>query len=842
MKFAKKFFVVLMAMALLVTCLAISSSATSDFTADNIEDVIEYHLYKTYMIETFDNYEVTVDDEDEGVMGGYEYADDDRVEIKDVFSFSESGKASMDYAVELNGESNKVLKVTNTTNNEIDYVARFDEATDKLVVSVKVKTNDFVTEGDNPVNGSKFSIILQVNNPANQIDKTPTLTMFAMDCRDTEDMKFTFCEYSKSGEDHIYTDSAVVSDIAPELDKWYQIDAVFDFAEGKYSVDIESEDGAVGGTGAQSLGTLESATRVRLLMNDVAGKTGTVTYLDDLFVYQGSFVRDVENKDAATSAAIINLDAMANDAATSLEDRIRIADVYARLFNENDLNYKTTAPVEPNEDLDIPGVPGTPNKEKVDAIIAASDAYMNSTYAEALITYVDSLKSLTYYDKIKMAGQHYDDYDTPGDADRFDMMFCENGQIEAEVAALAGLNADVAAEIVRVKALYDAEQDVIKNIEYDSNAFGSLLMGFDPDNKDYNYIKEQYEALSLFTKRDGTFKFAVENNIAEENVKFATIADAEPIYVALGTKKAEIEANATKFMGIVDKMAAEPVLQQGFAALYATYTEAVAAYNGGVIHKDLDNSTYPGLSSVIALYNIRCDYVEERVALSNEFISIVNAANASTYYPTIVAQLAKAAPYLDADIANLSVEFEYAGVTEAKATYDALQTKVVAIRADSDAYLAAVNAIDMTAAYSALKTAVDAAVAKDKGNDFLGIPGITEANIKLAEAEAKVKSLEGNSATLIAAVEQLKAAKTLAERRELIFVANAAQAKAEATISGVAAAKTELAAQIAKYDADVAAANAALVAATEGACDVASFATPTAGMYKSADIVKAMLK
>ncbi len=412
MKFAKKFFVVLVAMALLVTCLAISSSATSDFTADNIRDVIEYHLYETYMIETFENYEVTEYDEDDGVIAGYEYADDDRVEIKNAFSFSESGKASLDYAVELDGENNKVLKVTNTTNNEIDYTAKFDKATNKLVVSVRVKTNDFVTEDNNPVNGSKFSIVLQVNNPANEIDKTPTLTMFAMDCRDTENMKFTFCEYTKSGDDHIYSDNAVVSNIAPELDKWYQIDAVFDFAEGKYSVDIESEDGVTGGVSGKSLGTLESAKSVRLLMNDVVGKTGTVTYLDNVFVYQGSFVRDVENKDAATSAAIINLDAMANDAATSLEDRVRIADVYKELFDEKKnggLEYRPTEPEEPNEDEDIPVDPGTPNYEQVKAIFDSYEAYMNSTYAEALITYVDSLKTLTYYDKIKMAGQHYDD-------------------------------------------------------------------------------------------------------------------------------------------------------------------------------------------------------------------------------------------------------------------------------------------------------------------------------------------------------------------------------------------------------------------------------------------------
>lgn len=805
MKFAKKFFVVFAAMALLVSCLAISSSATSDFTADNIEDVIEYRIYKTYMIETFENYEETYDDEFLGVLHGYTYADDSRVD-NSVFTFSESGKNSLLYAVEADGDDNKVLKVTNTSNNEIDYVAKFDEATDKLVVSLRIKTNDFdfVIGDGNPVNGSKFSIKLQVNNPAAEVNKTPTLTMFTMDCRDTENMKFTFCEYSEVEGTNVYAETAVTN-IAPELDKWYQVDAVFDFAEGSYTVDIESEDGEVGGTGVQSLGTLKSAKLVRLLMNDAQGKTGTVTYLDDLLVYQGSFVRDVENKEKATSEAIINLDAFAKNA--SLEDRVKIADVYKQLFGkgQDDIGYTTTL--------------GTPNKDKVDAIIADSEAYMNSTYAEALTTYVGSLKDLTYYDKIDMM-----EYAAP-----FYEMF-------------ADMEGPLAEDVEEAMELYEAEPAVLDNIRLHSDLFGQLLMGFDPDNKDYNYIKEQYEALSLFVKRDATYKFAEENDIAEEDIKFATIGDAEAIFTALKTKKAEIEAAADNFMAIVDRMSAEPVPQQNFAALYTAYTEANAAYNGGVIHRGLDNSTYPGLSAAIALYNIRCDYVEARVAESNEFISIVNAANASTYYPTIIAQLNEAAPYLDADIANKSVELEFAGVADAKATYVALQTKVAGMVADSTAYLNAVNAIDMTAAYSALKTAVDAALALEEKGAVLGIAGVIEANIKLAEAEAKIMSLEGNSETLKSAVEQLKAAKTIAERRELISIASNAQAKAEASITGVSAAKTELEAQIAKYNADVAAANAALVAASEVACDVASFAAPTASVYKAADVVKSMLK
>ncbi len=834
MKFAKKFFVVLVAMALLVTCLAISSSATSDFTADNIEDVIEYHKYKTYMIETFENYEATdFDEDDEIVLNGYKYTDDDRVDNKGVFSFSESvsesKQGSMDYAVEEDGKDNKVLKVTNKSNNEIDYLAKFD-STDKLVISLKIKTNDFVTEGNNSVNGSKFSIMLQVNNPDADLDYTPTLSMFTMDCRDTDNMQFTFCKYSKVDIAHIYTEETAITNIAPELDKWYRIDAVFDFEAGKYSVAIKSEDGAVGGIDGESLGTLESANRVRLLMNDAVGKTGTVTYLDNIFVYQGSFVRDVENKDKATSEAIINLGAFAENA--SLEDRVRIADVYKQLFGngQDDIGYTTTAPNEAD------GIEGTPNKDKVDAIIADSESYMNSTYAEALVTYVDSLKSLTYYDKIEMMKY----------AARFDAMFCENGETEEMLAGRDGIEAEDVENIIYAKALYDAEPGVIDSIKFESNAFGELLMGFDPDSKDYNYIKKQYDALSLFTKRDGTFKFAEENGIAE-NIEFATIADAEPIYIALGTKKAEIEANVDNFMAIVGRMSAEPVPQQGFAALYSAYEDANEVYNGGIIHIGLDNSTYPDLSAAIALYNIRCDYVEARVAESEAFISIVDAAKASKYYPTIIAQLENAKLYLDEDIANLSVELDYVlseeiSVEKSITAYNDLLADVARIVTASEEYITAVNAIDMTAAYSELKVAVDNALTLEEKVTVIGIEGVTEANAKLAEAEGKVRSLEGNSATLIAMVEQLKAAKNIAERRELILIASNAQAKAEATITGVAAAKTELASQIAKFDADVAAANAALVVAVEGACDVASFAAPAAGMYKNADIVKAMLK
>ena len=53
----------------------------------------------------------------------------------------------------------------------------------------------------------------------------------------------------------------------------------------------------------------------------------------------------------------------------------------------------------------------------------------------------------------------------------------------------------------------------------------------------------------------------------------------------------------------------------------------------------------------------------------------------------------------------------------------------------------------------------------------------------------------------------LKSATSLSERRYLIFIANGAKDSAEDTISGVSAAKAELATQIQKYNSDVSAMN-----------------------------------
>ena len=75
---------------------------------------------------------------------------------------------------------------------------------------------------------------------------------------------------------------------------------------------------------------------------------------------------------------------------------------------------------------------------------------------------------------------------------------------------------------------------------------------------------------------------------------------------------------------------------------------------------------------------------------------------------------------------------------------------------------------------------------------------------------------------IITLVEELKAATTLAQRRAIIHLANASAPNAEGTYTGVSQAKTDLATEIAEFEADVAAANAALEGATKGAYAIVS--------------------
>ena len=109
-------------------------------------------------------------------------------------------------------------------------------------------------------------------------------------------------------------------------------------------------------------------------------------------------------------------------------------------------------------------------------------------------------------------------------------------------------------------------------------------------------------------------------------------------------------------------------------------------------------------------------------------------------------------------------------------------------------------------------------------------------------AESKIATLEGHSSTLIASVKALKTAETLAERRNLIYIAMNAKDNCEKSISGVSEAKADLESLIAKYNEDVARVNALFATAVEKACSAVSSVAPTDAVSLSANVVAVLNK
>lgn len=385
---------------------------------------------------------------------------------------------------------------------------------------------------------------------------------------------------------------------------------------------------------------------------------------------------------------------------------------------------------------------------------------------------------------------------------------------------------------------YAAIETAIQIFEDFSETFINSASLYNPDNKDYAYMTTWRDNLDLL--------------FAKASTTYPGMADAIATYNALKAKVLAIETNANKFINAVSQMtvmkagsvsATAPYLTTNFADLYAKYSTAMTVYADGTVHPGLDASTYPGLSEKVTAFagtNGFKLYVEGRILDCVTFVNAVMKAKSSSNYVSKLAELDKAALYLDSNVEK-SLE-NYTGVADAVTLYATLRKELADNVSDANAYIAAVNAINMTASYSALKSAVAAANAlREKGN-IPGIAGVQEANVKFSAAEAKVISLEGNSKTLIDAVTALKEAKTVSERRELIFIAINAKDKAEDSITGVTDAKAELQTQIEKFNTDVAAANAEFFAAVQGTCTVTASTVPFANAYKTVDIFKVALK
>ena len=128
-------------------------------------------------------------------------------------------------------------------------------------------------------------------------------------------------------------------------------------------------------------------------------------------------------------------------------------------------------------------------------------------------------------------------------------------------------------------------------------------------------------------------------------------------------------------LAAVEKMEASTT----FGPLFLAYVDANASYmkygTAAVINPDLDNATKTGLSDKIAFYESKVDTILATALICDEFNRIIKEATISSYYTTLVAEIAEATE-VRAQFGEY--EMDYPGLTESVAIYEGF-VKFVAI-------------------------------------------------------------------------------------------------------------------------------------------------------------------
>ena len=815
MKFAKKILMGLLLVSLFVSCLVLSSSAESPSkTVEDYETILEYYSCDVYFVEDFEKYELDPQ---------FDYSDSEIGDLKfhgAASVVSDGTKGEEGYNQYLKILASKPESVTDATGKGGYYRwTKNDDMPKSVVSSFKIKLGDAGAD-----NGSTVSFNLTMSD---FYEDVPVLTI---DARSAAATKISYVAFDERNVEF-------VSNVAPatvDIGSWYDVAVVFNTVDA--TLDLTVSNGAEDIVSV-SVPACESAgiDSIRLYTDNIDKAAETATYIDDFKLYEGTVVRDTEDSDNAVADFVIDMDQFANDPKRTLDEKIQMADLYERFFL-------------PAEDAYTPEI--TLDKyDEVKAIVDNAQAYVNKAKADALIEYCSKImEQQTCYDKLdyqqNVAKPYYDIFPSA----------------KAEIDALSGMTESYKGDaekkyadmVLAAKNQYDEATEAIETVKIRSAAFvRQLEKGYDQNSKDYTHMVAQRDALAvLISGVDPAYKYSSATEpLGDPNSVYATAGDALGAYDALVAKINEIDATVNNFIpkvNVLSRVEADAVSEQSpyltvnFADLYQKFSAVKGLCNEGVVHPLLDSNTYPGLADVVAKFEDYKAYVESREAACNDFVSLVNGASNVGLYHTTEEQLNVAAKYLDSN-KEYSLE-KHTGVEEAIALYYELRQKLATDLDNSAKYKAAVAAINIEAPYADLRAQVNAALALKEVGAIVGIEGIEEANIALIAAEKKVTVLESNSETLKDCVAKLKESTDLAERRTLIFTANSVKDKSEPAIEGVTAAKTELDAQIAKYDADIAAANAAFGAVVSDIASVSAASCPKADLYKMLDVVKALFK
>ncbi len=401
----------------------------------------------------------------------------------------------------------------------------------------------------------------------------------------------------------------------------------------------------------------------------------------------------------------------------------------------------------------------TSDSEDVNSALADMRVGSVSLYANEISKCLDAYSSLTTYAEKREA------LDT--NLPYADILETADLTILNDAAAEAKIEADI-------EALNEANEALIK-IKEDSDAFVAALAGADAvaESTVYGDIIGYYEATKDLLP----------------DLTYAGVADVYPYYEKISRTVNRIANESEKFISGVNEAADE---DKTFYDRYLAYT--------GITAENL-NETYPGVTEALTKYNdVVAPYMNELIGYAESFLKYVGKADYANYISAKEENVALAKSYISL------APTEFPGVSEAKIRLSEVEEEISTMKANANAYIAAVNDLDGLTG-TALTDAIEYAQQLKTLGNVSGVDGVAAANIKLDSIIASLELPAKYAAHFIRMVDLISSAKTVSELYEAIHTAKVAEADADATLEEVSQASAKLAAAIAKFNADISAVN-----------------------------------
>lgn len=339
-----------------------------------------------------------------------------------------------------------------------------------------------------------------------------------------------------------------------------------------------------------------------------------------------------------------------------------------------------------------------------------------------------------------------------------------------------------------------------------------LVMAVD-GNTDINY--DNYSAvLARFNELHVYGQFA--------DPTYEGALDAYVFYATLLETKEYIELNATRFIDAAN------VLNSG--ADFNTRAQAFLVCKNNYY----DNTTYPGLSTAIGIYNAHYNTMNTQIEQAENFIKFVNQADFANYMPQKLEYLAEAEKYMYYCLTS----DPYVGVTEAKELYDSVKAEVEEKIKNANLYINAVKALSSLSG-DALAAGIEKAQGLKEAGNVLGVDGVAEANIQLDEIVSGIQLSIQYRDYFVGLVNSIDSATTTKQLYKILKDAKEAEKDADSTYESVVAASVKLADAIADFNAKVNAANAEFEKANEVAANMCGIGKDTNPV---ADRVIALIK